>query len=98
MRSLVRILLAAFAVAAVPAHATTFAELDFDQLAAQADRIFIGTVTAANPTMTVRGAIVTDFVFGEVEDVKGTANGAAESVRMIGGTLGSRTLAVPGAP
>ena len=98
MRSVLRILLAAVAFAALPSHATTFKAFDFDQLTAQADRIFIGTVTAANPTMTVRGAIVTDFVFSEVEDVKGASGDATQSVRMIGGTLGTRTLAVPGAP
>jgi len=98
MRSALRILLAAVAFAALASHAATFKTLDFDQLTAQADRIFIGTVTAANPTMTVRGAIVTDFVFSEVEDVKGASGDATQSVRMIGGTFGTRTLAVPGAP
>ena len=98
MRSLLRFLLAALGFAGLAAHATTFEAFDFDQLATQADRIFVGTVTAANPTMTVRGAIVTDFVFGEVEDVKGSTAGPTQSVRMIGGTLGTRTLSVPGAP
>jgi hypothetical protein len=73
-------------------------QFDFDQLATQADRIFVGTVTAANPTMTVRGAIVTDFVFGEVEDVRVPRPAPTQSVRMIGRTLGTRTLSVPGAP
>ena len=98
MRSIVRFLLAAFSVAALSSHATSFEPVDFDTLTKRADRIFAGTVTAANPTLTVRGAIVTDFVFAQVEDVKGSAESATESVRMIGGTLGTRALAVPGAP
>ena len=98
MRFLSRFFLAAVAFAALAAHATTFKALDFDELAAQADRIFIGTVTAANSTMTVRGAIVTDFVFAEVEDVKGTSPASSETLRMIGGTFGTRSLTIPGAP
>ena len=98
MRSLFRILLAAAAFAALFAHATTFEAFDFDQLTTRSDRIFVGTATSANPTLTVRGAIVTDFVFTDVEDVKGAAAGSTESVRMIGGTLGTRTLSIPGAP
>ena len=98
MRLLVSHLLAALALAALPARATTFEPLGFDQLTARAEQIFVGTVTAANPTRTARGMIVTDFVFTNLEGVKGEVAAKATSLRMAGGTVGRQTLTIPGAP
>ena len=97
MRLLVSHLLAALALVALPARATTFEPLGFDQLTARAEQIFVGTVTAANSTRTSRGMIVTDFVFDDLETVKGDAT-AKTSIRMAGGTVGRQTLTIPGAP
>ena len=93
-----RCFVAILAFAALSSRATTFEPLDFDQLSTRADRIFIGTVTAANASRMPRGDIVTDFVFGDVEAVKGTLPGSDTSVRMLGGVIGDESLTVPGAP
>ena len=97
MKLAVSHLLAALALFALPAHATTFEPLGFDQLTARAEQIFVGTVTEANPTRTARGMIVTDFVFTDLEGVKGDVS-AKTSLRMAGGTVGRNTLTIPGAP
>lgn len=91
-------LLAAFALVVLPSRATTFEPLGFDQLTARAEQIFVGTVTAANPTRTARGMIVTDFEFTDLEGVKGDVSAPRTSLRMAGGTVGRNTLTIPGAP
>ena len=91
-------LLAAFALVALPSRATTFEPLGFDQLTSRAEQIFVGTVTAANPTRTARGMIVTDFEFADLEGVKGDVSAPKTSLRMAGGTVGHNTLTIPGAP
>ena len=98
MRLLVSHLLAALALFALPARAATFEPLGFDQLTARAEQIFVGTVTAANPTRTARGMIVTDFEFADLEGVKGEVAAPRTSLRMAGGTVGRNTLTIPGAP
>lgn len=98
MKARVSHLFAVFAFAALSSFGATFEPLDFDQLSTRADQIFIGTVTAASPSMTSRGDIVTDFVFSELEPVKGTFAGTSTTVRMLGGTVGDRTVTVAGAP
>ena len=97
MRQTVSHLLAALAFFALPSHAATFEPLAFDQLTARAEQVFVGTVAEANPTRTARGLIVTNFVFTDLEPVKG-AVGKTTSLRMAGGTIGRKTLTIPGAP
>jgi hypothetical protein len=80
-------------------RAATFEPLDFDQLTARAEQIFIGTVADARSSVSFLGAIVTDFTFVDLEPVKGdAAKSVTYDVRMLGGTVGDTTVAIAGAP
>ena len=83
---------------AVPARAATFEAMDFDRLAAEAEQVFIGTVDSTTTLAPSPRRIVTDFRFVDIEVIKGDPPGPSTSVRMLGGTVGDLTLAIPGAP
>lgn len=78
--------------------ATTFEARDFDALASEADQVVIGTAAASSSRRTGAREIVTDYRFDDVEIVKGTAPAGSLTLTMLGGTVGSESLTVPGAP
>ena len=80
------------------AASTTFEARDFNALVSEADQIVIGTVAAKNARRTGEREIVTDFRFDDVKVVKGAVPLASVTLTMLGGTVGTETLAVAGAP
>ena len=80
------------------AASTTFEERDFNALVSEADQIVIGTVAAKVARRTGDREIVTDFRFEDLKVVKGTVPSASLTLTMLGGTVGTETLAVAGAP
>lgn len=72
----------------------------FDELVAQAELIFEGTVTAVRSERIGEGAerrIVTFVTFAVDEPIKGEP-GSAYTIRMLGGTVDGETLEVTDAP
>ena len=80
------------------AESVSFEAKDFDAIATEADLIFIGTGTGTSPRRTGSREIVTDYRFGDLEIVKGTASAGALTVTMLGGRIGAESLTVAGAP
>ena len=80
------------------AASTTFEARDFNALVNEADQIVIGTVAAKDARRTGDREIVTDFRFDDLKIVKGAVPSASLILTMLGGTVGSETLAVAGAP
>ena len=78
--------------------AITFQPKSFDELANEAEQIFIGTVRDATSRRTAKGAIVTDYMFGDLEVIKGDAPEPHASVTMLGGTVGNESMTIAGAP
>ena len=82
------------------ANATTVIPPNFDQLVSRADVIFEGEVTGLQSQWIGEGAqhrIVT-FVTFKVDDTLKGDPGASYSIRMLGGTVDGRTMAVTDAP
>jgi hypothetical protein len=97
-RSFFAALCALLAVANV--HATTVIPPSFDELVAQAELIFQGTVTDVQSQWTGEGGDrhIVSYVTLKVEDpIKGEA-GATYTLRMLGGTVGDRTMRVTDSP
>jgi hypothetical protein len=78
--------------------AITFQPKSFDELADEAEQIFIGTVRDATSRRTDKGAIVTDYMFGDLEVIKGDAPEPHTSITMLGGTVGNESMTIAGAP
>ena len=76
----------------------TFEARDFNALVHEADQIVIGTVAAKDARRTGDREIVTDFRFDDLKIVKGAVPSTSLTLTMLGGTVGSETLAVAGAP
>ena len=83
---------------AVFAASTTFEARDFNALVNEADQIVIGTVAAKDARRTGDREIVTDFRFDDLKIVKGAVPSTSLTLTMLGGTVGTETLAVAGAP
>lgn len=81
-----------------PAGAISFEARDFDALAIEADQIVVGTVASTSSRRTGAREIVTDFRFAELQVIKGTVADNALTLTMLGGTVGTETLTVAGAP
>jgi hypothetical protein len=82
------------------ANATTVIPPNFDQLVSRAQIIFEGEVTGLQSQWIGEGAqhrIVT-FVTFKVDDALKGDPGATYSIRMLGGTVDGRTMAVTDAP
>ena len=82
------------------ANATTVIPPNFDQLVSRAQIIFEGEVTGLQSQWIGEGAqhrIVT-FVTFKVDDTLKGDPGASYSIRMLGGTVDGRTMAVTDAP
>ena len=80
------------------AGAVSFEPRDFDALAAEADQVVIGTAVATISRRTGTREIVTDYRFNNLEIVKGTMLTTSLTLTMLGGTVGTDTLTVAGAP
>lgn len=80
------------------AGAASFESRDFDALAREADQVVIGTVAATISRRTGEREIVTDYRFDDIEVVKGSVPGKSFTLTMLGGTVGTETMAVAGAP
>ncbi len=98
LRSLLLTFCTLLAVAST--HATTVIPPSFDELVAQAELIFQGTVTDVKSQWIGEGGqrhIVT-YVTLKVEDSIKGAPGATYTVRMLGGTVGDETMKVSDSP
>lgn len=92
------IILASYVFALPITHATTFEPKDIENLPAEAEQIFIGTVSSMASHRTGHREIVTDFQFVDIELIKGTLTEGSPRIRMLGGTVGEETLSISGAP
>jgi hypothetical protein len=82
------------------ASATTVIPPTFDELVGQAELIFQGTVTDVRSEWVGEGAerrIVSYVTFNVDEPLKGNA-GSSYTIRMLGGTVGDRTMEVTDSP
>jgi hypothetical protein len=94
------LLLTVFLLAVPAARATTVIPPTFDELVANAEMIFEGTVTAMRSEWMGQGAdrhIVTYVTFKIEDSIKG-ALGAEYTIRMFGGTVDGQTVEVTDAP
>lgn len=87
------------------APALTVLPEDLDSLTADAELIFIGTVTSirseGGPTIRSErkpNTIYTYVTFSDLKVVKGTYQQGTMEVRLTGGTVAGETLAIPGMP
>jgi hypothetical protein len=80
------------------AEPISFESRSFDALATEADQIAIGTVTATSSRRTGAREIVTDYRFDNLTIIKGAVPTSSLTLTMLGGTVGTETLAVAGAP
>lgn len=86
---------------AVPAaRATTVIPPTFDELVAEAETIFEGTVTAMRSEWTGQGADrhIVSYVTFKIEDAIKGALGADYTIRVFGGTVDGQTVEVTDAP
>jgi hypothetical protein len=94
------LLLTGLLLAFPAARATTVIPPTFDELVANAEMIFEGTVTAMRSEWTGQGTdrhIVTYVTFKIEDPIKG-ALGADYTIRMFGGTVDGQTVEVTDAP
>lgn len=80
------------------AGAIAFESRDFGALAAEANQIVIGTLASSNARRTGTREIVTDFRFAALDVIKGAVTEPTFILTMLGGTVGTETLTVAGAP
>lgn len=80
------------------AWATTFAVKNFAQLVAEADQIFVGTVSALESRKLPSGTIVTDVRFSNLQVLKGNNTGADIALLVLGGEVDGLRLELPGIP
>lgn len=78
--------------------AASFEPRDFDALVAEADQVVIGTAVTMSARRTGPREIVTDYRFSDLEIVKGTLLTTSLKLTMLGGTVGTDSLTVAGAP
>ncbi|MEO8103398.1 MAG: hypothetical protein ABI790_12790 [Betaproteobacteria bacterium] len=80
------------------ADAVSFETRDFDALAREADQVVVGTMVAKDSRRTGEREIVTDYRFDDLKVVKGNVNGLTLTLTMLGGTVGTESLVIAGAP
>jgi hypothetical protein len=78
-------------------HATTFLVKDFEGLVAEAEQIFVGTVTGRGSQKLAGGTIVTDVTFAASHILKGPREPSIV-LRVVGGTVGGEALELSGVP
>lgn len=81
-----------------PAQAATFAEKNLAQLVAEAEQIFVGTVSSLQSRRAPGGAIVTDVRFSNLQLLKGGDAGADIVLLVLGGEVDGVRLEIPGLP
>jgi hypothetical protein len=94
------LLLAGLTLAARTAPATTVIPPTFDELVAQAELIFQGSVTNVRSQWVGEGGqrhIISDVTFNVEDAVKGTP-GQTYTLRMLGGTVDGESMGVSDAP
>lgn len=86
--------------AVVGAHAATVEKLSFEQVVERSTEVFVGTVLSKKVVEggEPRNLILTEVKFHELDVLKGDLPGKTKRYRFAGGTLGDRTLTVPGVP
>jgi hypothetical protein len=95
------IVCATLAMAAGSAQATTVIPLTFDELVSRAELIFQGTVVSVRSEWagdTGRQKRIVSYVTLSSEDVIKGETGPNYTLRMLGGTIGERTVKVSDAP
>jgi hypothetical protein len=90
-------LLAVPAGFSTPGMAATFEWKDFEALVAEAEEIFVGTVTELPARRLATGAIVTDVGFDDVRVLKGPHTERV-ILQVLGGTVDGETMELKGAP
>jgi hypothetical protein len=85
-------------IPARPAWGDSFAQKDFDQLVAEAEQIFVGTVAATQSRKLETGAIVTDVTFLSPQPLKGSKVSGDIVFRLLGGSVDGETLKPAGFP
>ena len=93
-------ILAALALIAPNARATTVIPPTFDELVDQAEVIFQGNVTDVKSQWAGEGAQrhIVSYVTFQVEDALKGAPGQSYTIRMLGGTVDGETMGVSDAP
>jgi hypothetical protein len=84
------------AVLTVTLANAAFLPKQWEQLVAEADQIFVGTVVATRSSKLPNGAIVTDVVFASPRIFKGA--GGPVTLRVLGGEVGGEQLTVASFP
>jgi hypothetical protein len=87
----------ALLAAAGPATAGVFVVKDFEELVAEAEMIFVGTVSGEAAQKLAGGPIVTDVTFSSAQVLKGPP-GAMVVLRVVGGTVGRESLELTDVP
>lgn len=85
-------------VSAVPGLAAFFEQKNFDQLATEADEIFVGMAVTAVSRKRAEGGIVTDVTFMNLHVLKGNAVNMSITLMTMGGTVGGEALEIRGLP
>ena len=98
MRLLTGLFVAFCVLAAQSAFSLSFESKGFDDLVAEAEQVFIGTIADSSSRYTGRGIIVTDYRFDVVETIKGSVPAGLITITMLGGKVGQVELTIPGAP
>jgi len=89
----------AVAAVAAPASATVMAALGMNELVAQADEVFVGSVVSQRARWDDRGRIVTDVMFAVEQTAKGAARvGATITIVRFGGAIGDVGMRIEGEP
>ncbi len=100
MRKIVAAILAALIASLAPCLATTVVPPTFDELVSRAEVILQGSVASVRSEWTGDGGnrrIISYVTFTSEDVIKGNA-GATYTLRMLGGTVGDRTMEVTDAP
>jgi hypothetical protein len=84
-------------MAPTPAPATTLIPMDFADLTANAELIFVGTVSDIQAERAV-DTIYTHVTFADLHVLKGSHPGEAIGVRLMGGSVGSERVQAFGMP
>lgn len=97
-RVFIFVMLAVSVLAPKSGFGISFDPKEFDQLVAEAEQIFVGTVTGTTSRKLPAGAIVTDVIFTSLQLLKGSTSNTEISLMVLGGTVGAETVEVSGMP
>ena len=80
------------------AQAATFADKNLARLSAEAEQIFVGSVSSLRSRKLPNGAIVTDVRFSDLQLIKGEHRGADIVLLVLGGEVDGVRLEIAGLP